>query len=414
MKFLKRSSVAVGRRCMVSTGICALLILTVIAVDRHRPSPRRFALAAPLVAQLTVSLTGTPDPVAVNDTLTYVITVGNTGLDTALATVLTDRLPASAQFLSVPAAPGPCAQTGDEGTTGGTITCELGDLASGDTAAVTIQVAPTGAGSLTNAATAASSTADPDAPGVTATITTTVTPAGASTQPLSTLARPRIEPRFLEVMHESGQPAAVQATPCPVATSVCAFAAVIAQQIAAGDAAPLLAAAQPQAYICPGPVSPGAGGPYPLCDAADAGEQRAGYPLVHLQSEGDVLAPDDFRAALQRLLDSTQAQPYQLTTIGCPGIDADIVANCGTQLSLVFSDGIPHPLADQTAFWSVLAIHVQRAGDDQYAIVGAAAGPLIDTLPLPVELAGGTAPSGSPVLAANVPSTFFGWMPAAP
>lgn len=207
---------------------------------------------------------------------------------------------------------------------------------------------------------------------------------------------------------------AAQAAPCPLTTSACAFAANIAQAIAAGDADALLAAGQPQPYTCPGPDSAGAGGPYPLCDGAGEGEQRAGYPLAHLQSEGDVLGPDDFRAALQRSLDATQPQPYQLYTIGCPSTEADTAASCDAQFSLVFSDGISHPLEDQTAFWSVLAIEVQRVGDGQYAVVGAAAGALIDALPLPVELAGGVAPSGSLLLPANVSSTFFQWLPASP
>ncbi len=74
-------------------------------------------LAVPLQANLAVTITALPNPIAVNDTLTYVMTVTNIGVDAARSMVLTDTLPDSVQFLSVPAAPGPCAQIAGEGTT---------------------------------------------------------------------------------------------------------------------------------------------------------------------------------------------------------------------------------------------------------------------------------------------------------
>jgi uncharacterized repeat protein (TIGR01451 family) len=103
-------------------------------------------LAAPAWAQtttLSINKTDTPDPVRVGEELTYTITVRNTGsAEDAENVRLEDVLPTNATFVSATTADGNCTEPA-VGATGGTVRCNLGDIAPGATDAVEIQVKPT-------------------------------------------------------------------------------------------------------------------------------------------------------------------------------------------------------------------------------------------------------------------------------
>jgi uncharacterized repeat protein (TIGR01451 family) len=88
--------------------------------------------AAP--ADLSVTKADSPDPVNVGDDLTYVINVTNNETDPVNVT-LTDTLPPQVSFVS---ASGGC--THDGSALGGVVTCDLGSLAGGGSASVTIVV----------------------------------------------------------------------------------------------------------------------------------------------------------------------------------------------------------------------------------------------------------------------------------
>jgi uncharacterized repeat protein (TIGR01451 family) len=90
-------------------------------------------VGAPTSADLSVDKTDSPDPVAEGEELTYTITVSNAGPDAAQDTTLTDVLPESVTFVSATASQGECS-----GTT--TVTCDLGTIANGEPATVTIKV----------------------------------------------------------------------------------------------------------------------------------------------------------------------------------------------------------------------------------------------------------------------------------
>jgi uncharacterized repeat protein (TIGR01451 family) len=93
--------------------------------------------------------------------LTYTVTVANLGPDTAVATILTDPLPAGTTFVSCTSVPGTCA--GPPPGTNGTVTADLGDMAAGATARITIVVRVTVEnGALVNTARGSSSTPDPN------------------------------------------------------------------------------------------------------------------------------------------------------------------------------------------------------------------------------------------------------------
>lgn len=101
--------------------------------------------AAPPRANLGVVKTDSVDPVNVGSPLTYMITVSNAGPDAATGVVLTDTLPASVTFNSMTTSQGLCTENA-----GRTITCELGGIAAGGNATLSINVTPTVAQLINN------------------------------------------------------------------------------------------------------------------------------------------------------------------------------------------------------------------------------------------------------------------------
>jgi hypothetical protein len=82
------------------------------------------------------------------------VNVRNNGVPTAGGVTLTDQLPAGVTFNSATPSQGTCAQSG------GTVTCQLGTLAGGDSANVQVQVTPQQAGTITNVASVTSNEED--------------------------------------------------------------------------------------------------------------------------------------------------------------------------------------------------------------------------------------------------------------
>jgi uncharacterized repeat protein (TIGR01451 family) len=119
-------------------------------------------------ADLAVSKSDSPDPVEVGQTLTYSLQVRNNGPDSATNVVLGDTLPSAVTFTSVTASQGGCSQTG------GVVACNLGTLADGGLATVTLRVTPTAEGSITNSVSVASTESDPNLGNNSASATTTV------------------------------------------------------------------------------------------------------------------------------------------------------------------------------------------------------------------------------------------------
>lgn len=124
--------------------------------------------AADPSADLSVTKIGVPDPAPLEGELTYVLTVTNAGPDPATATTLTDVLPASVSLLSAQSSQGTC-------TSGTTVGCALGTLASGASATVVLVTQPQATGPVTNSATVAATETDPVPTDNSATTTTTVT-----------------------------------------------------------------------------------------------------------------------------------------------------------------------------------------------------------------------------------------------
>ena len=119
-------------------------------------------------ADLAVTKTDSPDPVAVGTPLTYTVGVSNAGPSTATGITLSDTLPAGVTFNSATTTQGSCSQAS------GTVTCSLGSLANTASATVTISVTPQSTGSITNQANVTSLTGDPNTANNGASATTTV------------------------------------------------------------------------------------------------------------------------------------------------------------------------------------------------------------------------------------------------
>ena len=119
-------------------------------------------------ADLSVTKAGSPELMLLGSNLTYTIRVANKGPSTATGVTLTDTLPEGVSFVSVSEG---CAEAG------GTVTCNLSDLAPGDNASVTIVVTPSSTGNLIDTSIVKSSVADPHAGDNTAIKSTMVKPA---------------------------------------------------------------------------------------------------------------------------------------------------------------------------------------------------------------------------------------------
>ncbi|MCI0663511.1 MAG: FG-GAP-like repeat-containing protein, partial [Acidobacteria bacterium] len=96
-------------------------------------------------ADLAVNLTGTPNPVMKNNQHTYSLIVTNNGPDPAINVRVIDTLPGGVSLISAITSQGNCSGTSE-------IICELGDLAVGSSAEITIIVSPSNIGTITNRA----------------------------------------------------------------------------------------------------------------------------------------------------------------------------------------------------------------------------------------------------------------------
>ncbi|HEX2177643.1 MAG TPA: CARDB domain-containing protein [Nocardioidaceae bacterium] len=126
-------------------------------------------------ADLAVSMSDSPDPVLERDQVTYTVTVDNNGPGKATDVSLVDTLPVDPTFVSAAASQGTCARDVNSNS-GGVLTCDLGTLASGESATVLIVVSPRRAEPITNTATADTGAPDPNTANNTASETTAVQP----------------------------------------------------------------------------------------------------------------------------------------------------------------------------------------------------------------------------------------------
>jgi uncharacterized repeat protein (TIGR01451 family) len=126
------------------------------------------------IADLAVSITESPNPAPHGTNLTYTLSVTNNGPDTATNTVVSDATPVGTTFVGFTTSVGTCTAPAVGST--GTLSCKVGNPASGAKTTVTMTVKDTAAAgsTLTNVGMASSTTPDPNTKSNSMTIKTSV------------------------------------------------------------------------------------------------------------------------------------------------------------------------------------------------------------------------------------------------
>jgi len=132
-------------------------------------------------ADLSIAMSGAPDPALVGQIVTYSITVTNKGPSVASEVTLTDALPSGVLFAGATASQGICIGAS-------TLTCALGALASGVSATVVVAATATTSAALTNTVGVLSRVIDPSLANNSA-ITTTNGGSASRLRNISTRAR---------------------------------------------------------------------------------------------------------------------------------------------------------------------------------------------------------------------------------
>jgi uncharacterized repeat protein (TIGR01451 family) len=110
------------------------------------------------VADLGVTMTGSPSSPVVGNTLTYVMTVKNNGPSPATGVTAVDSIPdKQASYQSVTSSQGTCALSGN----GKKVTCSLGSLAKGASATITLKLTATKSGNSSNKVDVSGNESDP-------------------------------------------------------------------------------------------------------------------------------------------------------------------------------------------------------------------------------------------------------------
>ena len=120
-------------------------------------------------ADLSVTKSDSADPVSRGSTLTYTIVVTNQGLETATDVLLTDALSRDVRFVSVTSTAGSCSQFD------GTVTGTLGNISSGGSVAVTVEVTARKRVTVINTVQVSTSSPDPNSANNTDTEETVIT-----------------------------------------------------------------------------------------------------------------------------------------------------------------------------------------------------------------------------------------------
>ena len=107
------------------------------------------------LADVRLSVRESDDPVAPGSNLVYALTVSNAGPLAAAAVVVSNRLPVGVDFIAAESSQGECVQQED------VVVCQLGDLARGASATVSVAVIASEFGVLTNRSWASGSLCDP-------------------------------------------------------------------------------------------------------------------------------------------------------------------------------------------------------------------------------------------------------------
>ena len=137
------------------------------------PTQVMLNVVSPTSVDCSVTKTASPNPGQVGVNLSYRITALNNGPGPATNVNVSDTLPAGLTFVSSASTQGACSGTS-------TVNCNVGSLAVGASAVITIVVTPSGQGQIVNTALLTSAEGDFDSSNNSSTVTTLVQPAALS------------------------------------------------------------------------------------------------------------------------------------------------------------------------------------------------------------------------------------------
>jgi uncharacterized repeat protein (TIGR01451 family) len=146
-----RPTAAAGGTTLINTATVTSTVNDPDEADDTATATTDVVSATASSADLAVTETASPDPVAIGQEVTYTATVSNHGPDAASGVTLTDTLDPGATFVSA---------TGGVTPVGRVLTFDLATLGGGADATVSVVVVPEAAGRLTNSAEANANEAD--------------------------------------------------------------------------------------------------------------------------------------------------------------------------------------------------------------------------------------------------------------
>jgi uncharacterized repeat protein (TIGR01451 family) len=138
---------------LAAAALATLATLAILQPTGEGPARAGATVSDP--ADLSLTISESPDPVATGSVLTYTIKIHNAGPDPATNTVVTDALPAGVSFASATSSGASCSPTGSK------VVCVLGIVTTVDrTITIKVKVKKT-TGEITNSASVASDVTDP-------------------------------------------------------------------------------------------------------------------------------------------------------------------------------------------------------------------------------------------------------------
>lgn len=140
------------------------------------------------IVDLMVSQMDSPDPITVNNQLTYSILISNIGKVSATGVTITDSLPSNASFNNVTSSQGTCSYNG------GILACNLGNISRGSFVLVTILVTPNTTGSINNTVSVSSTESDQNSSNNSSTVTSSVISSTANIADLQVNTNDTIDP----------------------------------------------------------------------------------------------------------------------------------------------------------------------------------------------------------------------------
>jgi uncharacterized repeat protein (TIGR01451 family) len=146
-----------GRAGVAAGALVALAVPAMLLAGGHGPG-KAAAAAASDPADLSLTKSDSPDPVATGAVLTYTIKIHNAGPDPATNTIVTDSLPGGVDSSSASAttSQGSCDRTGSK------VVCDLGTVTTTADRTITIKVTvKKKSGEMTNSASVTSDVTDP-------------------------------------------------------------------------------------------------------------------------------------------------------------------------------------------------------------------------------------------------------------